>query len=310
MQNWEEFFANPQIGLERRRILHPTSRVFTMGSCFALEVRKALKKAGLSVYPDYDTVQYDDASQMFDKRGREMPPHYDTFTMRQEFEAMLGKWPDRSLGYYPVTGRKINELLQSPTVYQDPYRKMTYAVSEPLLEQMSSNITEVMAAGLKTSDVIVLTLGLTEAWQHIKTGKYFVRPPNSGYGGGKGLAEFVQSTFLQNYENMRAIIDMLFAQYPEKNVVISVSPVRLQTTYSQSDIGTANLESKSILRAVAGQICREYGDKVTYFPSYEFAMLGLGSITGTGQVFEADGRHVQPPFVNAITAFFQKAFAA
>ena len=86
--------------------------------------------------------------------------------------------------------------------------------------------------------------------------------------------------------------------------MISVSPVRLGMTYADVDVATANTESKAILRAVAGQICREYSENVLYFPSYEMALFGIGALTGTGSVFESDGRHIRSEFVEMATSAF------
>jgi hypothetical protein len=58
------------------------------------------------------------------------------------------------------------------------------------------------------------------------------------------------------------------------------------------------MESKSLLRAVAGQITREY-DNVIYWPSYEIAMRE--------DMFENDGRHVLKAGVDKIINAFMDA---
>lgn len=304
---WPSYFQNPAVFTYSRKILKDGDGVFTMGSCFALEVRKALTNLGIRTYPAYNEIPFERGVEMFDKMPeQEMPAHYDTFTMRQEFEAALGVWTDRERGYWDVTGARANLLLQSEHVFQDPFRKAVFARTRERLEKLSQRITESVREGLDRSRVVVLTLGLTEVWQHNETGRYICRPPGTGSGGGEGLATFKASKFNENYENVKAILDLLFSRYPEKDVVISVSPVRLERTFRRIDIGTANLESKSILRAVAGQIAEEYPKKVMYFPAYEMAMAGIGAMTGTGTVFEEDGRHAQPSFVNMVTSSFIK----
>lgn len=72
-------------------------------------------------------------------------------------------------------------------------------------------------------------------------------------------------------------------------------------TYSDADVGTANLESKSILRAVAGQIAREF-ENVTYFPSYEMAPIM------PWPVFQEDKRHVLPEFADRVVGAFMQGF--
>lgn len=300
-----DFIRKPAIALQPRKLLKPGDAVFTIGSCFALEVRRALVAQGFKAYPDYASVPYDRAHEIFDKiPEREMPSHYDTFSMRQEIEAALGLWPDRARGFYLMKEGGANQMLKAEVVAHDPYRKLTYASTIKRLEALSDRITAAVREGLERSSVYVITLGLTEVWRHNKTAKYFCRPPGTGYGGGMGLATFHRSTFLENYENVKAILDLLFGQFPDRHVVLSVSPVRLERTYADVDVGTANVESKSILRAVAGQISREYEGRVTYYPSYEMALAGLGTLTGTGSVFKENGRHVREDFVSMVTKSF------
>ena len=307
LHNWAGFFKQPAIFAEPRKILEPGDAVFTIGSCFALEVRKAVAARGYKTYPDYVGIGLEPKTEMFDAIPlRDMTAHYDTFTMRQEFEAAFGEWPDREVGYWKISGTRANELMKIGELFQDPYRKSTFSVSPEKLAALSDRVTKAIREGLDRAKVVVITLGLTEVWQHNASGRYICRPPGSGNGGGQGLATFKASKFRENYENVKAMLDMLFARYPEKQVVLSVSPVRLERTYTNYDVGTANLESKSILRAVAGQISEEYAARVLYFPSYEMAMAGIGGITGTGNVFMADGRHVEPSFVQTVTNSFVK----
>ena len=296
---WGQFNRVRRLQAPARKLLASDSKIFTMGSCFAMQIRRAMSQRGLSVYPDYAAVAYDRTREVFDKiPEREALQHYDTFTMRQEFEAALGDWPDRAAGYWPVRDAAVNTMLQAPEVYQDPYRKLVYAATRDGLAILADRITGVIRDGLAASNLVVLTLGLTEVWRHKVTGKYLCRPPGTGYGGGFGLADFQQSTFEQNYDNVRATLDLLLAQYPDKQVVISVSPIALEATFSAYDVGTANTESKAVLRAVAGQICREYAANVTYFPSYEMAtILGLDA-------FDDDGRHVRQAFADQVVTSF------
>lgn len=96
-----------------------------MGSCFAYELRKALKQTGSTVFPDYVGIPLDKKTQIFDLRGFEMPPHLNTFVMRQEFEAAASMWPDRNLGYSPVENETVNNFTGWPIAYHDPYRKLS-----------------------------------------------------------------------------------------------------------------------------------------------------------------------------------------
>ena len=278
---------------------------YATGSCFAQELRLVLKAKGYSVYLDYSSVSFDKNTQIFDKVPdvRDFIAHYDTFSILQEFEISFGIWKERESGFWEVTGRYANELLRENLVFQDPYRKMCYATSKDLLARMSDNITSRIRDGIEQADLYIITLGLTEVWKHKATGKYLCRPPDTGYGGGDGCADLHLSTFTENHANLTQIIELIKVHYPQKRIVISVSPVSLDRTWRQDvDVYTANLESKSILRAVAGQVCREHSN-VFYFPSYEMAVLLAAD------AFKENGRHVKPEFAELVVAHFLSIFS-
>ena len=301
---WTEFHKSPQLASSKTFPLTKDMRVFTMGSCFAMEIRKALAKKGFVIYPDYLSVDFDQNTQVFDRvPERPFIAHYDTFVIRQEIETALGEFRDRDSSFWLVKEAGVNERTGIPDLYQDPLRKVVYSTTHDGLRRLASNIDTAIRLGVEQSDVYVITLGLTEVWQHNKTGRYLCQSPYSGGGGNSGMATFRQSTFEENYANIRAILEMLFSRYPNKRVVLTVSPVPLSASYSATDIFTANLESKSILRAVAGQICREY-DNAFYFPAYEIANL-----LPTRKVFESDGRHVLPQFAERVVALFEASYS-
>ncbi len=304
IREWGDFCKAPSLTITARKLIEPTTKIFTMGSCFAMEIRRAMERKGYDVYPRYRDVPLNPARHIFDQvPEREFVPHYDTFVIRQEFEAALGVWTDRDASFWEVRDAFINQRTGRDVISQDPTRKQTYAKNHESLKDLSSMIDAVIRQGIIESQLIVITLGLTEVWRHNLTGRYLCRPPNTGMGGGGGLATFRQSTFVENYANVKATLDLLFSRYPEKNVVLTVSPVPLAMTYASTDIGTANMDSKSILRAVAGQICREYAERVTYFPSYEMATIM------PWPVFQEDKRHVLPEFADRVVNTFQSVFS-
>jgi len=304
---WPDFYKEPQLVLDQHPLLKPGNPIFTMGSCFAAEIRSAFQGLGYTALPYYAAVSYDRKKVFFDTvpYKRDFTPHYDTFVMRQEFEAALGEWPDRDDGYWSVKDKYVNEVMKSDIVYQDPFRKKTYATNLGELQQLASAVTQKIRDGIIASPILVITLGLTEVWRDDATGRYMCRASGSGGGGGEGISTFHQSTFMENYQNVKATLDLLFKNYPDKHVIISVSPVPLERTFSTLDVATANTESKSILRAVAGQICREYKERVHYFPSYDAA-----TAFRLGNVFMPDGRHITKDFANKMVSLFQKFYNA
>src|SRR5262245_498690 len=87
---WADFWKQPTLYFGKRGLMRPGVKIFTMGSCFAAELRNALSRSGVSVYPDYRAVQLDAKNEIFNHiPERDSVEHYDTFVMRQEFEAAL-----------------------------------------------------------------------------------------------------------------------------------------------------------------------------------------------------------------------------
>jgi hypothetical protein len=73
-------------------------------------------------------------------------------------------------------------------------------------------------------------------------------------------------------------------------------------TFRKIDHCVANMESKSILRTVCGQIEREFKN-VIYYPAYEMVMLNNKNV-----VFKADWRHIQPNFIKKIMSHFEHVY--
>jgi hypothetical protein len=99
----------------------------------------------------------------------------------------------------------------------------------------------------------------------------------------------------------QTIVNAIWAKFPTKKIVFTVSPVALAETWTGEDVVRANLQSKATLRAAVGQLCWELPD-ISYWPSFEFAMIG--------DVFKEDGRHVKASAVEEIVGGFLQIHSA
>ena len=91
--------------------------------------------------------------------------------------------------------------------------------------------------------------------------------------------------------------------HPDVQILVTVSPVPLDATFTGTDIVLANIYSKSLLRTAAGEWSQGHGN-VHYFPSYEIVMNSARE----GAWF-MDGRHVRPDMVAHIMQTFADAYA-
>jgi hypothetical protein len=124
-----------------------------------------------------------------------------------------------------------------------------------------------------------------------------------GYSNGGGHnCHFKNTSYNENYKNMESVVNILQRINEKCKIIITVSPVPLGMTYNNTDHIIANTESKSILRAVAGELTRTFNN-VYYFHSYELAMNN-----DKKEVFIDDARHIKKEFVDYIMKEFEKNY--
>lgn len=153
---------------------------------------------------------------------------------------------------------------------------------------------------LETADIFVFTFGLTEAWLHRPSGTCYPTAPGTIAGQyDPSIHVFKNLTFAENYEDFLAFRDVVRKRNPNVKFLLMVSPVSLTATASSDHVLQATTYSKSVLRAVAGQLYQEFDD-VDYFPSYEL----VASPFSRGFFFESNLRSVSPAGVDAVMRVF------
>jgi hypothetical protein len=278
------------ITFESRRLIHRRSRVLALGSCFALRVKEWL------LARDYTVLNEGDLRPWVVNGRAEFDPriYYNTFCIRYEFERVAGQFVQQEDDVW-----EPHQTLQR--VFQDPYRRMLIAADRQSLWLRIREVDVQMRKHIETADLVIITLGLTEVFFQQHNGRAICAAP--GYSGGGGFGcEFRVTEYAENYENLRRTIDILAEVNPKAQVVLTVSPVPLGSTFAGVDHLVANTDSKSTLRAVAGALVRRY-DHAHYFHSYELAMSAPRH-----EVFLEDGRHVSPQCVAKIMDDFERAF--
>jgi hypothetical protein len=296
---WSNSERGSRITVAGEKFIRSDTSFFAMGSCFAVELRKALRDQGRSVFPDYSSLAFDSETQSPGLLPeRDNLNHYDTFTIRQEIERALSgrRWNESD--FWALSRTKVPRHPSWSRAYQDPYRRHVYAATMPALVELSVRVNACIDEGLASASVVILTLGLTECWRVKSNGKYAALGPSTEEDESYPLLELHVSDFSENYENLLATVNAIWSAHPEKKIVLTVSPVALSRTWTNEDVVQANAHSKATLRAVAGELCRQF-PQITYWPSYEFAMRG--------DVFEEDGRHVRRDAVKEILSGFLRA---
>ncbi len=284
--------------------LHEDPVFYTIGSCFAEYVKKALEiKTNKKSYPFYDEVIFNKNTQLVDTLN------YDNFHMNfyssssiiQEFKRSFSNnqefFPIPIEGIIIENGTKVKK--NNSIIYQDPYRREVYANTREECIELSNKINKIAKEGLLKSNTFIITLGLIEIFYCKKTQKIYNQHPGyQGIGYSSKNLEFKRLTYEDVKEDLHEIVTFLKSINNKNKIIFSVSPIPLGMTFSEEDIYTANLYSKSTLRsAVQTVIDNENG--VYYFPAYELAM-NLGSYFFQ----ERDLRHAKKEYVSQIMDVF------
>lgn len=265
--------------------LSPDMKIFTIGSCFARNIEAYLVKAGYKV-PVYQGSSSGSLGQ--NHLNKYTPP-----TIYQEL-----KWAYNIL----TRDKTLCDADLEPLFFEKgdgrtldlhlfPYRFVSAAEAR----QRRTEVYRIFSEAF-TADVVVITLGLVEAWWDTHSNLYILQAP-IGILRGDDLQRFYfeRLTFQDCYDWVNRTIDLLESTGTKK-YLLTTSPVPLARTFTSDDVIIANSYSKSILRAVAGQISQERGN-VDYFPSFESVML-----TKQDYVWHDDLLHVSSNFVGRIMA--------
>lgn len=295
---WARFVTNHEITVERNLSFRDETSFFTIGSCFANELRYALEIRGLTVYPKIQPKIHchflPKKKQSFRWGEWDERVHlqfYNTFSLRQEFEKAFGLWQQDDADHFVLED-------VDGTTFWDPYRRAIHTSTLDGLLDIKHALDNALRDGIHQADTLVVTLGMTETFFRTDNNravcqynKHFV-----------DRLQFKQTDFASNMDNIDAICRLYFGTYPERKMVLSVSPVALAQTFARQDVVVANAASKSTLRAVAHEISSKWPN-VIYWPSYEACMWGAES-------FEQDMRHVTGARVASIMEAFLEAHCA
>jgi len=256
------------------RLIDATTKVATIGSCFAAELASMMDQVGI--------------------RGAMHPGglYYSSATIRQELERITGGFPER-------TGDAIWRVGDG---WVDPFRdyKHSYPDEAALLSARAE--AEAQADALfRDARVVVVTIGLIETWRSRLTNATYRQIPHPG------VFESLAPTFhrltvadmLDDLERIRHVVrDILGSE-----LIVTTSPVPLHATFTPLDVRVANMESKSRIRAAVSEFVDRHLD-VHYFHSYEMVMTAERQ----SDYFREDGRHVHNHAVRYIVSEFVRLF--
>ena len=273
------------------------TKVFTAGSCFAQHVGAAMKGAGISVIdaePARRGLPPETAKRFgYGVYSARFGNIYTVKQFRQLVEEMDGAQP--ALPAWEKDGRFWDA--------QRPGVEPGGLASEAMVAEMRAQHLAALAKALAEADVIVFTLGLTEAWEHTASGTVYPTAPGTIAGTyDADVFHFANYGVADIIEDFTALEEALSSLNPDLRWLLTVSPVPLAATASDDHVLPATVRSKATLRVVCDMLSAT-SDRIDYFPSYEL----VTSPAHPRSVFADDLRSVRPEIVAQIMQTFLHA---
>ncbi|MDI3471083.1 MAG: hypothetical protein OJF62_003146 [Pseudolabrys sp.] len=244
--------------------------ITAFGSCFAAHITDHLGERGFNV-----NGRNLNLNAHIVRFGEGM---VNTFSIRQQFEWALGE-------------KEIPENL-----WFGPHKEI--AAVDPVIRKQTFEI-------INTTDVFIVTLGLSEIWYDKISKEAFWRAiPASLFD--EERHGFRLSTVDENLANLLAIHRCIRSARPQASIIITLSPIPLMATFRPISCLTANSVSKAVLRvAIDSMMCQLKDDpNLFYFPSYEM----VGELFADPRA--ADNRHLRPDVTRFVMDTFERHYCA
>jgi hypothetical protein len=267
--------------------IKPTSKIISTGSCFAQHVTHWLTQNNFQ----YLASEHDNIHKFSFALGNIYTP------------AMLKQWLEVAFknkdisDFYIVKDGSYYDILR-PTVQREGFKDL-----ETLLSSRKRAINE-MVNYIQSADIFIFTMGLTETWLD-KSGVVYPICPGTICGTFDSKKHgFRNYTTQEVINDLNEINNIIRSANKNIKLLLTISPIPLTATASNNHVLSATTYSKSVLRAAAGDFCKN-SKNADYFPSYEI----ISSPATKGVFFEQNMRNVKPEGVNFVMAHFESGIS-
>lgn len=259
--------------LPKKPFIDKSSNIIAFGSCFATNILKYLKGAGYNV----------------NSKGE------------LDFQGCLGAGVNTTFAIKDSLDWIFNNK---------QFKEETWHKEDKTVIKREEKIRTGLLGTLKSADLFIITLGLSEIWYNKETNETFWRAiPGDLYN--DKIHGFRVSTVQENKENIKYVYDIILANNNKTRILFTVSPISLVATFRPVSCITANVISKSILRVALDEFCREEdihnNDKLFYWPSYEIVEK-IFSIVLKGGPYRPDNRRIKKEHLHEIMKLFDKYY--
>ncbi|MCW2308481.1 GSCFA domain-containing protein [Rhodobium gokarnense] len=240
------------------------ARIATAGSCFAQHIGRYLRNNGLN-YMDLEPAPAILSPKSADRLGYGVYScrYGNIYTSRQLVQLFDEAFRKRE---------PVDAIWQKGERYYDALRpgiEPDGFVSPEAVRMLRQSHLSKVRRMFRKLDIFVFTLGLTECWVSTRDGTAYPIAP--GVIAGTYTPQDYEFLNLRHRDIMDDLVRFRVALKevnPEARLLFTVSPVPLAATATDNHVLVATTYSKSVLRAVAGEMTDEFDD-VHYFPSFE-----------------------------------------
>lgn len=271
--------------------------VVSAGSCFAAELVPYLERHGFTyLRTEYTHSFYRHVPAENFSYGKFSAGYGNIYTARQLLQLLL-----RSQGKF----RPAEDRWREGGFVIDPFRPgLRYpAGSDAEFDALTARHLAAVGKAFQTCDVLIFTLGLTEAWVSRIDGAVYPACPGTIAGSFDDARHAFHNFGVDEIvADLNAFIALLRETNPRVRLILTVSPVPLVATATKEHVLVATTYSKSVLRVAAAEVVRS-NTNVFYFPSYEI-------VTGPqapDSFFQADRRNVTREAVDTVMTAFLSA---
>lgn len=266
--------------------LEPGMSVFTIGSCFARNIEAELDAFTLP------TLTFSVPKDEWPHRPNGLLNEYNPAAMAQRI-----RWAAEDVDTSAMTG----SLVGPNDAVDDLFLSVGNSVNRARAIERRREIDAVYRK-LPGADALILTLGLVECWEDTETSHFLNRmPPVPVMRADPGRYRFHRLSPFDGVSHLQPALEALIDRGLSR-VILTVSPVPLQTTVTGQDCVIANSLSKAALRVVAEELVARFRGKIDYFPSYEMIIsAGLAA-------FRDDLVHVRPGVVAKVVQHMTRLY--
>lgn len=275
--------------------IQPSEKISTFGSCFAQHIGNALQTN------NYHWFDGEPAPHKL-TTGACRTFNYGIFSARTGniyTTSLLRQWTEWALGHC----QPPSEIWVREGRAFDPFRPVIepngFANAEELNNSRKAAIKGFERC-IKESRYFVFTLGLTESWFSKSGGHEYPLCPGTAAGTFvDNEHEFHNQNSTEVRDNLLTAMKLMREVNPTLRFLLTVSPVPLTATMSKKHVLVATTYSKSVLRAVAGELAQLH-DHIDYFPSFEI----ISTPPYRGMFYEPNQRGVVPAGVGHVMKQF------